>query len=398
MTIEIHSVADLAPDEREQLFDRTSNITEISGRVTDIIDRVTTEGDVALRDLTEEFDECTIGAIDATEDAERAYDELDLSLQTTIDRAIQTITDRYEPRASDSTSLRRIPLSRVGVCIDPCQQGSATQLLHQTLPAQAAGVDHIAVVLPPQTESQELALGVAHRLEVDRIYRLSRAQAVAALAYGTESVFAVQKIVGGMNQWTAAAKDQVRDDAAIDGAYTAPACVIIANEGTTIDHIVGSLSIHRKYTKAPLVVLSPDEAQLKTVQDRLGCAESDSHGEHEQVHSRLQQAHSGLFSVRSLSEAVGFVNEYSPTVASVQTDENATIERRLKNTGHIVRGPITAHKIMETGPNIGPTQGATTTESPLSAHSFLKNQSVQSNTPDHEDIYTDFVSADNVQD
>ena len=201
----VRAVADLSPDERAALFERDAGVTAVREDVADIVERVRKEGDVALRSFAVEFDDVEVGNLEVTDEAERAYEAIDDDLRTAIETAaenIRTFHERQVPddwrKSFDGRELGRRfrPLERVGVYAPGGTAAYPSSVLMGVVPAKVAGVDHVAVATPPAEEPDPATLAAAHVARPDAVYRVGGAQAVAALAYGTETVSPVQKVVG----------------------------------------------------------------------------------------------------------------------------------------------------------------------------------------------------------
>ncbi|HET7324375.1 MAG TPA: histidinol dehydrogenase, partial [Halococcus sp.] len=219
------SLADLSPDERRALFERDAGITDIEDTVRGIIERVREEGDVALRAYAEEFDDVTVGSLEVTDAAERASEQIETDLRNAIETATDNIREFHERQLPadwradfDGRELGRRfrPIERVGAYVPGGAAAYPSSALMTVIPANVAGVEQVAVTTPPADELNKATLAALHIAGVDEIYQVGGAQAIAALAYGTETVPRVRKIVGPGNRWVTAAKAAVRNDCAID--------------------------------------------------------------------------------------------------------------------------------------------------------------------------------------
>jgi histidinol dehydrogenase (EC 1.1.1.23) len=213
--MDYRAVSELSPDERAAFFERDAGIDAVRGDVADIIDRVHTEGDVALRELAAQHDNVEVGNLDVTDLAERAHEDVDDEILAAISEAADNIRAFHEQQVPDDwreefdgreLGRRFRPIERVGVYAPGGTAAYPSSVLMGVLPAKIAGVDHVAVATPPADPMNPVTLAAAHEAGADAIYAAGGAQAVAALAYGTETVTSVQKVVGPGNKWVTAAK------------------------------------------------------------------------------------------------------------------------------------------------------------------------------------------------
>ena len=234
-----NAVAELAPDERRALVERDAGIAAIESDVAAIVDRVREEGDVALREYAEEFDDVTVGSLDVTDEAERAYDEIDDNLRAAIETAADNVREFHERQVPDDwresfngreLGRRYRPIERVGAYVPGGSAAYPSSALMTVVPANVAGVEQVAVTTPPAETINPATLVALHVAGADAIYQAGGAQAIAALASGTETVPRVQKIVGPGNRWVTAAKAAVRNDCSIDFLAGPSEVCVLADE------------------------------------------------------------------------------------------------------------------------------------------------------------------------
>ena len=153
-----NAVAELAPDERRALFERDAGIAAIESDVAAIVDRVREEGDVALREYAEEFDDTTVGSLDVIDEAERAYDEIDDNLRAAIETAADNVREFHERQVPDDwresfdrreLGRRYRPIKRVGAYVPGGSAAYPSSALMAVVPAKVAGVEQVAVTTPP---------------------------------------------------------------------------------------------------------------------------------------------------------------------------------------------------------------------------------------------------------
>ncbi len=385
----VRSVADLSPDDRAACFRRDSGVDAVRDDVEDIVERVRTEGDAALRAFASEFDDVEVGRLDVTDEAERAYDAVDDDLREAIETAagnVRAFHERQLPAdwrdSFDGRDLGRRfrPLERVGVYAPGGTAAYPSSALMSVVPATVAGVDHVAVTTPPAEALNEATLAAIHVAGADAVYQIGGAQAVAALAYGTETVPAVQKVVGPGNAYVTAAKAEVRGDVEID-FLAGPSELLVVCDDTADPELVAAdmLAQAEHDTDAAVACVTDDEGTAEAVGE--ACERQVADRERADViRAALQNDASGAFLARSLSEAVLFAEEYAAEHLSIVTADDEAVLDRIDSAGSVFLGdhsPVAAGDYA-TGPNhVLPTGGLAAVAGGLSVDHFLRSTTVQ---------------------
>jgi histidinol dehydrogenase len=394
MTLEVRAVADLSPDERAALFDRDAGVGSARADAREIVERVRTEGDVAVREYCRELDGVEVGNLDVTDDAERAYDAIDADVRAAIETAAANVREFHERQlpadwratfGDEEPGRRELgrrfrPLDRVGVYAPGGTAAYPSSVVMGVVPATVAGVDHVALATPPAEEMNRVTLAAAHVAGADRIYAVGGAQAVAALAYGTETVTSVRKIVGPGNRWTTAAKAEVRGDVDID-FLAGPSEVLVLADGTADPDLVAAdlLAQAEHDPNASVVAVTDDETLAAAVVDAVE-ARADDCDRADTVRAALDSDASGVLVARSMSEAVVFAEEYAAEHLSIQADDDEALLDRIHNAGSVFLGPYTpvAAGDYASGTNhVLPTSGGAKRYGGLSVDSFLRSTTVQ---------------------
>ncbi|PSQ36095.1 histidinol dehydrogenase [Halobacteriales archaeon QS_9_70_65] len=356
----VRAVAELSPDERAALFDRDAGIGAVRADVDDIVDRVRREGDVALREFAEKFDDVTVGNLDVTDEAERAYESVDDDVREAIETAaanVRAFHERQLPddwRASfDGRELGRRfrPLERVGVYAPGGTAAYPSSVLMGAVPAAVAGVDHVAVATPPAEELPAPTLAAAHVAGVDAVYRVGGAQAVAALAYGTETVAPVQKIVGPGNRWTADPE------------------LVAADLLAQAEHD----------PNASVVCVTDDEATAEAVAEACD-RQAERRERSDVIREALDGDASGILLARSMSEAVLFAEEYAAEHLSIVAADDESVLDRIDSAGSVFLGaysPVAAGDYATGTNHVLPTGGLAKVAGGLSVDQFLRSTTVQ---------------------
>ncbi|GAA0644655.1 histidinol dehydrogenase [Salarchaeum japonicum] len=389
MTLDPERVAELGPERRRALFERDAGVEAVRGDVRDILSRVRAEGDAALREFAREFDDTDVGNLDVTDAAERAYDDLDDDTRQAIDDAVENVREFHEAQVPDDwreafdgreLGRRFRPIERAGVYVPGGAAAYPSSAIMGVVPAKVAGVEQVAVATPPADEMNPVTLAAIHAAGADTVYAVGGAQAVGALAYGTETVNSVQLVVGPGNKWVTAAKAEVRGEVEID-FLAGPSEVLVLADDTADPALVAAdaLAQAEHDPNASVVVVTDDEATADAV-----CGEIDARlGERERadiIEECLQGDASGVFVARSQSEAVLFAEEYAAEHLSIQAADDEDILDRITNAGSVFLGPYTpvAAGDYATGTNhVLPTNGRAKVTGGLSVDTFLRATTVQ---------------------
>jgi histidinol dehydrogenase len=389
LDLDVRAVGDLRPAEREALFERDAGVAEIRGDVRDITTRVRDEGDVAVREFSRDFDDVEVGNLDVTDQAERAVDEVDDRVLAAIRTAVDNVRSFHERQVPDDWRVseggrelgRRFrPIERVGVYVPGGAAAYPSSAVMGVVPAVVAGVEHVAVATPPADEMNPVTLAAIHEAGADRVYAIGGAQAVAALAYGTDTVDRVQKVVGPGNRWVTAAKAEVRGDVEIDFLAGPSEILVLADDTATPEYVAADLLAQAEHDPNASVVCVTDseavaEAVVTAVTERLPERERA-----ETARDALANDASGVFLARSMPEAVLFAEEYAAEHLSIQAAADEALLDRVSNAGSVFLGPFTpvAAGDYASGTNhVLPTGGGARLHGGLSVDTFLRSSTVQ---------------------
>jgi histidinol dehydrogenase len=389
LDLDVRAVGDLRPTEREALFERDAGVGAIRSDVRDITARVRDEGDVAVREFSREFDDVEVGNIDVTDHSERAVEAVDDRVLDAIRTAIDNVRSFHERQVPEDWRVseggrelgRRFrPVERVGVYVPGGAAAYPSSAIMGIVPAVAAGVEHVAVATPPADELNPVTLAAIHEAGADRVYSIGGAQAVAALAYGTDTVNRVQKVVGPGNRWVTAAKAEVRGEVEIDFLAGPSEILVLADDTARPEYVAADLLAQAEHDPNASVVCVTDsesvaEAVVEAVETQLP--------ERERVdiaQEALESDASGVFLARSMPEAVLFAEEYAAEHLSIQADDDEALLDRISNAGSVFLGPFTpvAAGDYASGTNhVLPTGGGVRLHGGLSVDTFLRSSTVQ---------------------
>lgn len=373
----------LASGEDEQSVDRA---------VHDILQDVRQRGDEALCDYTKRFDEyeLTPAVMRVPEDEIREYAAgADEELVEILRKATRNIRDFHEQQAQESweyyagdgvrLGLRVTPIERVGIYIPGGKAAYPSSVLMNAIPAQVAGVERIVVVTPPRSlEENPLVAAALNLLGLREVYRVGGAQVVGALAYGTQTIPRVDKIVGPGNQYVQAAKRQVYGTVDIDMIAGPSEVAVIADESCDPAWIAADLLAQAEHDEMAGVWLicwsrSLAAAVFDEIQAQLESLDRSSI-------ARMAVANKGItFIVRSEDDAIQLVNHMAPEHVEVLMAEPDRVSDEIKNAGAVFIGRYAPTVVGDyfAGPShVLPTNRTARFFSPLGVPDFLKRTSV----------------------
>jgi histidinol dehydrogenase len=396
MNVQVREIAELSPDQRDALFEREAGVGAVAEDVREIVDRVREEGDAALREFTAEFDDVKLGSIEITSQAERAADQIDEDVRTAICDAAENIRTFHERQVPedwreqfDGRELGRRfrPLKRAGVYVPGGTAAYPSSALMGIIPAKVAGVEHVAVATPPAEEMNPVTLAAIHEAGADRVYSIGGAQAIAGLAYGTESVKSVQKIVGPGNVFVTAAKAAVRGAADIDFLAGPSEILVIADETADPRLVASELVAQAEHdTNASVVAVTDDRATAEAVGAEVE-QQVEERERREIIEEALENDASGVLLARSQSEAILFAEEYAAEHLSIMASDDEEVLARIDSAGSVFVGPNTpvAAGDYASGTNhVLPTNGGARVHGGLSVDHFMRSTTVQ--RLDHESL------------
>jgi histidinol dehydrogenase len=366
--------------------------TEVSQSIADIVARVRTGGDEALFEYTKRFDGYTLDSAQLRVSKEQLVDYAsgaDDELVEILKVAISNIRRFHEEQLQQSWEIyagegvhlgqRIIPINRVGLYIPGGKAAYPSSVLMNAIPAQIAGVERLVVVTPPKSlEENPLVAAALNLLGIEEIYRVGGAQAIAALAYGTESIPSVDKIVGPGNQYVQGAKKLVFGRVHIDMIAGPSEVAIVADETCDPSWIAADLlaqAEHDEMAGVWLICWSEDiaAAVFDHVQIQLETLDRDSI-------ARTAVANNGVsFVVSGPEDAIRLVNYIAPEHVEVLMAEPDPIADGIYNAGAIFVGCYSPAVVGDyfAGPNhVLPTGRTARFFSPLGVYDFLKRTSV----------------------
>ena len=359
--------------------------------VEKIIASVRKDGDTAVRSFTEKFDKATLENFQVTkEEMEAAYAEIDDQVLEALREAaanIRKFHDRQKRQSwltteEDGTILGQkiTPLDSVGVYVPGGTAAYPSSILMNVIPAQVAGVKNITMVSPPSADGT-LPAGVlvaANELKVETIYKIGGAQAVAALAYGTETIAPVDKIVGPGNIYVALAKRAVFGDVDIDMIAGPSEIVVLADANANPRYIAADLLSQAEHdTLASAVLVTPSE----TLADAVATEVEKQLAElpRKEIAEASIRNYGAIYVTTDIEEAIDVTNELAPEHLEVLTAEPMQLLGKIRHAGAIFLGPYSSEPVGDyfAGPNhVLPTNGTARFSSPLNVDDFTKKSSI----------------------
>jgi len=360
-----------------------------------IVDAVRKSGDTALIEITERFDGVSLTPEQlelSPAEIDDAVAGVDPKLRAILERAHENIRrfhakhlrESWEEIADDGTVLgqRITPIESAGVYVPGGKAFYPSSVLMNIVPARVAGVKEIVMVSPPSYKGSihPVVLAAARIAGVSRVFRVGGAQAVAALAYGTERVPAVTKITGPGNTFVTAAKSIVRRVVDIDSEAGPSEVVVLADENARPDFVAAELLAQAEHDEDAMgMLITPSAALADAVLARIA-SELDRLPRREIIEASLRRQ-GVIITTRSMEEAIDLTNLVAAEHLSIQTEFPRKIADRIQHAGAIMLGPATPVAVGDyyAGPNhILPTNRRARFSSPLTAEAFRKTTSILS--------------------
>ena len=373
-------------------WDNSSN-EEVNSIVKTIIDDVIQNGDQSVLDYTQEFDSVDAGSISelviSKERLKESFDSLDEEQKTALSIAAdrirsyhqKQIQESFQYTEDDGTVLGQkiIPLERAGLYVPGGKAAYPSSVLMNAIPAKVAGVEELVMVVPtPKGLVNELVLAAAYVAEVDLVFTIGGAQAIAALAYGTETIPKVDKIVGPGNIYVATAKRHVFGQVGID-MIAGPSEILIICDGTTNpDWIAMDLFSQAEHDEdAQAILLCPDEAFISQVEESI--IKLIPSMEREEIIRTSLKNRGALILTKDIAEAIQISNSIAPEHLELSIEDPEGIVDQIKHAGAIFMGKYSSEALGDycAGTNhVLPTSGTARISSPLGVYDFTKRSSI----------------------
>ena len=370
-----------------EIFARTSSSQDVSGIVAPILEDVRNRGDQALRDYTSKFDGAQIDSVEVpASEIQAAYDSMDEAFIRVLKTAANNIRSYHSRQKRDSFVISEndgivlgqkiVPVSVAGIYVPGGTAAYPSTVLMDTIPAKIAGVGQVVMVTPPGRDGKisQAVLAAAKVAGVDKVFRVGGAQAIAALAYGTESIPKADKIVGPGNIYVAEAKKQVSGIVSID-MIAGPSEILIIADGKSDPAVVAadmlSQAEHDKNASAVLVTESKDLASKvsEEIERQLSILPR------EQIARASIETNGKIIISSSIEQAIEISDRIAPEHLEVCVDNPFDYLDKIRNAGSVFLGRSCPEALGDylAGPNHTlPTSGTARFSSPLSVDDFIK--------------------------
>lgn len=379
----------------ELLAFETVNDKQLLTTVDDIIAQVRSTGDSAVLALTQQFDQHPATSMAQLELTPTALAEAFAGLDAEVKEALMTAAERvedfhqrqlqetwqYQDKLGNRLGQKVTPLDRVGIYVPGGLASYPSSVLMNAIPAKVAGVSEVIMVVPaPKGELNPLVLAAAHLSKVDRVFTIGGAQAVAALAYGTQTIPQVDKVTGPGNKYVAAAKRAVFGQVGID-MIAGPSEVLVYAEGEAGDRAdwlaMDLLSQAEHDTVAQAIFVTTSQAQLDAVAAEIDKALAEL--PKADIARAALENRGALILVKDRSEGIRVINRVAPEHLELSLDDPDSVIGDIRHAGAIFMGRHTPEAIGDycAGPNhVLPTSGTARFSSPLGVYDFQKKTSL----------------------
>jgi histidinol dehydrogenase len=380
----------------EELIKRSqADINSVLTTVSDILNDVRENKDNAVKAYTAKFDKAELDDLKVSEEEiKKAYDELDDELIKALKSASANIEKFHKAQIPEEWEMEVIPGITAGQIIRPINSvgcyipgGRAvypSTILMTVIPAKIAGVDRIIACSPPGPDgkTQAAILVAADLAGVDEIYKCGGAQAIAAMAYGTESIAKVEKNVGPGNIFVTAAKKLVYGDVDIEFPAGPSEVLFLAEESAIPEYIAYDFLSQSEHDPNASCFLVTDSERIANKSNELIEKFANEAKRSEIIAESLEQ-HGHVILCNTMDEAIDFTNEYAPEHLIISTKDDKAVLDKIKNAGSIFLGkysPVAAGDYGSGTNHVLPTGGGAKMYSGLSTETFIKKPTVQTLT------------------
>lgn len=365
----------------------------IERTVAEILATVKKQGDAAVLDYTRRFDRLDTASMSSLElpkaELKAAFDGLPAAQREALEAAAARVTSYHERQKAESWEYTEAngtrlgqkvtPLDRVGLYVPGGKAAYPSSVLMNALPAKVAGVGELIMVVPtPGGEKNALVLAAAHLVGVDRVFTIGGAQAVAALAYGTQTIPQVDKIVGPGNAYVASAKRRVFGTVGIDMVAGPSEVLVIADAEANPDWVAMDLFAQAEHDElAQSILLCPDAAFIDKVAASIDKLLPTM--PRKDVISASINGRGALILTRDLDEACAIANKIAPEHLELSVADARALVPKIRHAGAIFIGRYTSESLGDycAGPNhVLPTSRSARFSSPLGVYDFQKRSSL----------------------
>lgn len=402
MTLKIKQFSTQDSDFETRFAEALSRATQfdagVDAKVRDILDQVRLRGDEALMELTAKYDGYFVKAADELEIDEDRIQRAGERIEPTVDDALRKASDRirafHERQLEQTWSFEEpdgsvygqkiSPLRSVGIYVPGGQAAYPSSVLMTAIPAKVAGVSQVVMTVPaPGGQIRDSILAAARIVGVDRVFALGGAQAIGALAFGTETVPRVDKIVGPGNAWVSAAKRQVFGYVGIDMVAGPSEVVVACDDPDNARWAAMDLFAQAEHDEdAQAILLSDSSDVIEKVKSEM--ARMLPAMERKRIIARSLAEHGALIEVRDRHELIEVIDRIAPEHLELMVEDPMTLAKFVRNAGAIFVGSYSTEVLGDycAGPNhVLPTSGSARFTSPLGVYDYLKRTSIIACSP-----------------
>jgi len=370
-----------------------SSYGEYEGIVNDIIQNVRENKDAAIFEYTKNFDKCDINAdniLVTSEEIKEAYTKLDADFVETMKKSAANVRDFHEKQLRQSffttkpdgsiLGQRITPLSRAGVYVPGGKAAYPSSVLMNVIPAKVAGVSEVVMTTPPGKDGKVNpgTLVAADIAGVDKIYKVGGAQAIAALAFGTESIPKVDKITGPGNIFVALAKKAVFGYVSIDSVAGPSEILVLADKDANPRYVAADMLSQAEHDELASAILITDSMELATKVSEEVEKFTEVLSRKEIIRKSLDN-YGYILVAESMDDAIDAANDIASEHMEILTKDPFQTMTKVKNAGAIFLGEYSSEPLGDyfAGPNhILPTNGTAKFFSPLGVDDFIKKTSI----------------------
>ncbi|MEL7663633.1 MAG: histidinol dehydrogenase [Methanosarcina mazei] len=385
-------LSDVSEAEMQRLISRGSGLADVGETVSAVLSDVRMKGDAALREYTKKFDKVELANFEVSEEEfEKALSEIGPELLGHLKIAAENIRAFHRAQMPETTWFMELqpgvvlgqkatPLESVGAYAPGGRASYPSTVLMTVIPARVAGVEQVIVCTPPRADGSvhPLTLAAAKVAGADKVFKLGGVQAIGAMAYGTETVPRVDKIVGPGNVFVTSAKMQVRDIAEIDFPAGPSEVLIIADESADAAMAASDIIAQAEHDPNAVSVLVTTSETLAEEVEQEVLAQAESTARSEIVKISLENA--AVLIADSLDQCIDFSNKFAPEHLEIMVEDSDFVLDRIKNAGSIFIGnyaPVPVGDYASGTNHVLPTAGYAKIYSGLNINHFLKYSSIQ---------------------
>jgi len=385
-------LSDVSEAEMQKLLSRGSGLEDVAKTVSAVLSDVRTKGDAALREYTAKFDKVELANFEVSEEElQQALSSISPELLDHLKSAAANIRAFHEAQLPEAIWFMELkpgvvlgqkatPLESVGAYAPGGRASYPSTVLMTVIPARVAGVEQVIVCTPPRPDGSvhPLTLAAAKVAGADKVFKLGGAQAIGAMAYGTETVPKVDKIVGPGNVFVTSAKMQIRDVAEIDFPAGPSEVLIIADESADAIMVASDILAQAEHDPNSLSILITSSDTLAEAVNKEVLVQAEQTARSSIVKASLKNA--AIIIADSLEQCIGFSNKFAPEHLEIMVSDPDFVLDRIKNAGSIFIGnysPVPVGDYASGTNHVLPTSGYARVYSGLNINHFIKYSSIQ---------------------